>query len=76
MGRYSIIVLVTHFPIVMTMKELNIDKWIITIVILILSPLLIYVMKRYLPHITAQKDIIQYNKDTRKIRFVWQLENI
>lgn len=71
MGRYSIIVLVTHFPIAMTMKELNIDKWIITIVILILSPLLIYVMKRYTPHITAQKDIIQYNKDTRKIRFVW-----
>lgn len=71
MGRYSIIVLVTHFPLIMTMKEYNIDKWIITLSILIISPLLIFIMKRYAPHITAQKDIIRYNIDTRKIRFVW-----
>lgn len=71
MGRYSIIVLVTHFPVIMLMKELHMNNWIITAFILILSPLLISLLKRYAPHITAQKDIIQYNKDTRKIRFVW-----
>lgn len=71
MGRYSIIILVTHFPIIMIMKELHLNNWIITALILILSPLFIFLLKRYAPHITAQKDIIIYDKDTHKVKFVW-----
>ena len=67
MGRYSIIVLVTHYPVILTMRALHIDKWLIAVVILIVSPILIYLLKRYAPHITAQKDIIHYNPETRKV---------
>lgn len=71
MGRYSIIVLVTHFPIIMTLKELHINNWIITAIILLISPIFIYLFKRFAPHITAQKDIVKYDTLKKKIQFVW-----
>lgn len=63
-GRYSIIVLGTH----MVLKSLFMDifnienKYIILLIILLLNPIIIYLFKTYLPYVTAQKDLIKYDK--------------
>lgn len=65
-GRYSIIILLTHFPIrfyfVNLVLKLRLSDWytiIIAFLLMMLSYLIIIpLFKKYLPYITAQKDII------------------
>lgn len=57
-GRYSIIVLVTHEPIIRILSMLHINSpYIMYAVILVSYLAIIPIMRKYLPHVTAQKDI-------------------
>lgn len=66
-GRYSIIILCTHhffvslFPMIPWVKR-NLSGFPLFItqllVVLIISHLLIYFMRRYMPHVTGQKDVL------------------
>lgn len=64
-GRYSIIILCTHYPIgIVTVNFLQkyytgIPLLLITMLISItVCHFLIFIMKKYFPHVTAQKDLI------------------
>lgn len=60
-GRYSIIVLGMHiiFRILVIDAAPNIAPWQLSLVVLLLCPCSIYVLKKYFPYFTAQKDLIQ-----------------
>ncbi|MGM9803880.1 MAG: acyltransferase family protein [Muribaculaceae bacterium] len=73
LGRYSLIVLCTHMMVHAFMRAtLHIyDERVICITILVISPLLIWLLKRYLPHFTAQKELIKIQDNGKvKISFV------
>jgi len=65
-GRYSIMILVSHILVIdfflPQVYRLNCICWIkviiLTSIVLLLSLIIIPIMKRYLPHVTAQKDLI------------------
>ena len=61
MGRYSLIVLGLHILLITTIKGLypTISPMNITIIVLSLSPLLIFFFKKYFPYFTAQKELIK-----------------
>lgn len=67
LGRYSIMILVTHYPMLMVLNPLvgclGLSKVPHLVVLLLLTLsmyfFLIPVMKRFLPHVTAQKDVIK-----------------
>lgn len=72
MGRYSIIVLCVHMIVYsFTMTTIRVgDENIICLVIFAVSPALIWLLKRYLPHFTAQKDLIKLDEKGKiKISF-------
>lgn len=55
-GRYSIILLLTHEPIIRLLSMLHIDSPILAYIMLTLSYIgIIPFMRKYLPHVTAQK---------------------
>lgn len=57
-GRYSLIALGTHYPIILLFNSMGIhNKYITFLGILILMPGVIYVLKKYFPYMTAQKDL-------------------
>lgn len=65
-GRYSIIVLCTHCPVMTVVAALlyhlegGMTKLLIVFIItMIICTVLIYLMKRFMPHVTAQKDVIK-----------------
>lgn len=66
-GRYSIMVLTTHFPIMRLILivlggfhlPITLNIMVTTIVTLGLYSLIIPFMKRFLPYVTAQKDVIK-----------------
>ena len=68
-GRYSIMILVTHMPILQRLHpyfmELEWPLWIriaaCTTITMLTYLLLIPIMKRWLPYVTAQKDLIPIN---------------
>lgn len=62
-GRYSLIALGTHIFIkTMIGYFLGINEgFYLLIMILILLPIFIYLLKKYFPYFTAQKDLIKYN---------------
>lgn len=63
LGRYSIIVLVTHAFFITSLKDCQcLNNWHILIIILACMPVTIWVLKKYLPKFTAQEDLILYNK--------------
>ena len=62
-GRYSIIVLVTHFPLIYYVGKLLPDERLLTVVLVFLLEIpVILVGKRYFPHILAQKELIPLDR--------------
>lgn len=61
LGRYSIIVLVTHAFFITSLKDCQcLNNWHILIITLACMPITIWVLKKYLPKFTAQEDLILY----------------
>jgi len=55
-GRYSIMVLVTHEPLIRLLQAIHVPHILVAFgILLLLYPLIIPLMRRYLPHVTAQK---------------------
>ena len=65
MGRYSLVVLCTHYIVYIILTDvLNMtNAYINFAIILAISPIIIYILTRYLPHFTAQKDLIKVTDD-------------
>ncbi len=62
-GRYSIIVLVTHFPLIYYVDRVFPDERLLTVVLVFLLEIpVILVGKRYFPHILAQKELIPLDR--------------
>lgn len=59
-GRYSLIVLGTHAPIIVCFQVLGFDKYISFLLTMILMPPIIYLFFTCFPYFTAQKDLINY----------------
>lgn len=67
MGRYSIVILVTHWMTITVCLSLwndiigNVEmpKWLLSLCTLVLSSILIYPSVKYLPYFVAQKDLTQ-----------------
>lgn len=70
LGRYSIMILVSHVPVMMAslslLKRTSIPyelTWLaVGLIILVASFIIIPFMKRFLPHVTAQKDVFKLSK--------------
>lgn len=55
-GRYSLMILVTHVPIIHALTALHIcNGWLLLLSIIMISMILIPLMRKFLPHVTAQK---------------------
>jgi len=55
-GRYSIMVLVTHEPLIRLLQAVHVPHILLAFgILLLLYPIIIPLMRRYLPHVTAQK---------------------
>ena len=69
-GRYSIIILCTHQMVIqivwLFVKRLAVNDWFIILLMLLLTlaieMLLIPMFRKYMPHVTAQKDVIKIDK--------------
>ena len=62
-GRYSIIVLVTHFPLIYYVGKVFPDERLLTVLLVFLLEIpVILVGKRYFPHILAQKELIPLDR--------------
>lgn len=67
-GRYSLIALGTHYPLILLFKLMGIDnKYLIALCVLLVMPGVIWVFKRYFPYFTAQKDLIVYEDGKLKL---------
>ena len=56
LGRYSIMVLVTHEPLIRLLQFAHVPHLLIAFgILLVLYPFIIPLMRRYLPYVTAQK---------------------
>lgn len=70
-GRYSIMILVTHILILQVLSPLlrkahlpiPVTAVVLLGIVMFSYQLLIPLMKKYLPHVTAQKDVIKINKN-------------
>ena len=71
MGRYSIIVYLTHVPILGAIVYSGVLTGIFPIIILMLSvmPVMIWVFKRLFPAFVAQRDLLIYEKGRVKVDF-------
>ena len=67
-GRYSIIVLVTHYPIIHLMFDNNVPKIIIACTLFVIEPIFIYLLKRFAPYVTAQKDVVKYDVESKRLK--------
>jgi fucose 4-O-acetylase-like acetyltransferase len=62
-GRYSIIVLLTHFPLIYYVGRLLPDEGLLAVVLVFLLEIpVILVGKRYFPYVFAQKELIPLDK--------------
>ena len=67
LGRYSIMVLVTHkilmIPFIWIILKINLSKicsfYLIASLMILSYLIIIPIMKKFLPHVTAQKDVIK-----------------
>lgn len=67
-GRYSLIALGTHYPLILLFKLMGIDnKYLIALCVLLVMPGVIWVFKRYFPYFTAQKDLLVYENGKLKL---------
>ena len=63
-GRYSIVILCTHifvvktFLVVLRISSLSLNFFLLFIIVMLIELALVPVMIKYLPHVTAQKDLI------------------
>ncbi|MGM9803879.1 MAG: acyltransferase family protein [Muribaculaceae bacterium] len=72
-GRYSLVILCTHLIITFILQKfLNISNMLVIFaVIIVTAPAVIWLLKRYLPHFTAQKELIKIQDNGKvKISFV------
>jgi len=59
-GRYSLIVLGTHYPYIKTLRALtSLPYWAIALIVLALMPPTIWLFKTLFPHFTGQKELIK-----------------
>ena len=63
-GRYSIIVYLTHMPIITGLVKGGLvdNLYVLEVVVLALMPVMVWVMKRVVPALVAQRDIIKCEK--------------
>ena len=67
-GRYSLIALGTHYPLILLFNSIGIhNKYIVFLCILIVMPGVIYIFKKYFPYMTAQKDLFVYKDGKLKL---------
>lgn len=67
-GRYSLIALGTHYPLILLFNSMGIhNKYIVFLCILIVMPGVIYIFKKYFPYMTAQKDLFVYKDGKLKL---------
>lgn len=70
-GRYSIIALGTHYPMILLFRWMGIqNKYLIFLCILLVMPGVIYLFKKYFAYFTAQKDLFVW-KDGK---FKWAIK--
>ena len=64
-GQYSLIILGTHYVVQLILERIiHIENSMIVLaIILITAPALIYLFSRYLPHFTAQKELIKVDEN-------------
>ena len=69
MGRYSIIVYLTHVPLLgaLVYSGLIQNLWILILVILSVMPVMICFFKKFFPAFVAQRDIFIYDKGRIKV---------
>lgn len=66
-GRYSIIILCTHYPVMSLLHAILGNRMqpgypfflMVLVVTLLVCHVMIHFMRRYMPHVTAQKDVIK-----------------
>lgn len=67
-GRYSLIALGTHYPLILLFKLMGIDnKYLIASCVLLVLPGIIWGFKRYFSYFTAQKDLFVYENGKLKL---------
>jgi hypothetical protein len=67
-GRYSLIALETHYPLILLFKSIGVhNKYIVFLCILIVMPEVIYVLKKDFSYMTAQKDLFVYKNGKFKL---------
>lgn len=54
MGRYSIVVLVTHYPLVTALRGYGLSPWMALLIVLAVMPAVIWLCVRYVPWACAQ----------------------
>ena len=69
LGRYSLIALGTHGFLCILLYPIHLNSWCMAFIILSLMPCFIFVFKKYFPYFTAQKDILFYNREDKKVHF-------
>lgn len=62
-GRYSIVVLGVHIPIIASLQEMGVNNNLTFFITMLLMPPLIYILIRIFPYFTAQKDLIIYSNN-------------
>lgn len=69
-GRYSLIALGTHYPLILLMEYCGMkDNYLIALCVLAIMPGVIWVLKKYFPYFTAQKDLLVY--DNGSVKWAW-----
>lgn len=67
-GRYSLIALGTHYPLILLFNMLGVhNKYIVFLCILMVMPGVIYIFKKHFPYMTAQKDLLIYKEGKLKL---------
>lgn len=69
-GRYSLIALGTHVPLILLFNLMGINnKYIVVLLTFIVMPGIIYILKKYCPYMTAQKDLLIYKNGKLQLAF-------
>lgn len=71
MGRYSIIVYLTHVPLLGALVYSGIihNLWILVLAVLAVMPVMIWLLKKWFPAFVAQRDLLIYEKGRVKVDF-------
>ncbi len=62
LGRYSLIVLGTHWPFILVLRAMQVRVSLQLLIIFAIMPITIWIFKTLFPYFTAQKDLIKFSK--------------